>query len=374
MSRDEIQKLLGGYATDTLNEAERNALFEAALEDQELFDALAREQALRDVLREPSARRQLIEALGPAREPYLARAWRWFQRPAALAMVGGAAALLIAAGLLLRQPNHPALRQATVADAIESRNAPPVSALEPPAVARQPKRPARLPAGRVVAAPQRAADAARPSQQPSQQVEVDAQGVSAVPEMARTAPAALPAPAAPPPLAVGALPAPAEAEARRRLLQSTQSTSQDFIASSGAPQPALSRAKAAVTGGAVAGAAGPRRSVDYTLLRLDAGGVYQPVPSATVFHTGDSVRIRVVPHEAGYIYLLQPHPGAGFDLVASQSVRKDEPCVLPSTGGLHSDTPARLELLLVRSPVEQLDAGALAAQAPPLSAITIEFR
>src|ERR1017187_9537418 len=50
MSREEIQKLLGGYATDTLSEAERRALFEAAIEDQELFDALAKEQALRDVL------------------------------------------------------------------------------------------------------------------------------------------------------------------------------------------------------------------------------------------------------------------------------------------------------------------------------------
>src|ERR1039458_7309245 len=63
MSREEIQKLLGGYATDTLSEAERRALFEAAIEDQELFDALAKEQALRDVLHDPSARKTLILAL-----------------------------------------------------------------------------------------------------------------------------------------------------------------------------------------------------------------------------------------------------------------------------------------------------------------------
>ena len=31
MSRDEIQKLLGGYASNTLSEAERSALMEAAL-------------------------------------------------------------------------------------------------------------------------------------------------------------------------------------------------------------------------------------------------------------------------------------------------------------------------------------------------------
>jgi len=36
MTQEEIHKLLGGYATNTLTEAERNALFAAALDDQEL--------------------------------------------------------------------------------------------------------------------------------------------------------------------------------------------------------------------------------------------------------------------------------------------------------------------------------------------------
>jgi len=34
MTPDEARKLLGGYATGSLTEAERTALFEAALEDQ----------------------------------------------------------------------------------------------------------------------------------------------------------------------------------------------------------------------------------------------------------------------------------------------------------------------------------------------------
>src|ERR1035438_3709751 len=104
MSREEIQKLLGGYATDTLSAAERSALFEAALEDQELFDALAKEQALRDVLQDVPAREQLIAALGPARDPFARRAWRWLgwlHRPAALAMAGGMLAVLIGGGLAL---------------------------------------------------------------------------------------------------------------------------------------------------------------------------------------------------------------------------------------------------------------------------------
>ena len=50
MTREEARKLLGGYATGTLTEAEQAALFAMALEDQELFDELSREQALRDLM------------------------------------------------------------------------------------------------------------------------------------------------------------------------------------------------------------------------------------------------------------------------------------------------------------------------------------
>ena len=60
MNREDIQKLLGGYATGTLTPEEQQALFAAALEDQEIFDALGREQALRDLLRDPSAKAQLL--------------------------------------------------------------------------------------------------------------------------------------------------------------------------------------------------------------------------------------------------------------------------------------------------------------------------
>jgi hypothetical protein len=59
----EIRRLLGGYATGTLTEEERNLLFSAALEDQELFNALADEEALRELLAEPATRQVLLEEL-----------------------------------------------------------------------------------------------------------------------------------------------------------------------------------------------------------------------------------------------------------------------------------------------------------------------
>lgn len=74
MSKDEARKLLGGYATGSLTDAERRVLFEAALQDQELFDELAGEQVLKEVLDEPGARQRLISALEPPRRH---RAWLW---------------------------------------------------------------------------------------------------------------------------------------------------------------------------------------------------------------------------------------------------------------------------------------------------------
>src|ERR1035441_748727 len=80
MSPEDIKKLLGGYATGTLTTEEQQALFAAALEDQELFDALAREQSLRDLLRDPAARAELLCALDtPASRP--GGFWQWLRRP-----------------------------------------------------------------------------------------------------------------------------------------------------------------------------------------------------------------------------------------------------------------------------------------------------
>lgn len=328
MSREEIQKLLGGYATDTLSEAERRALFEAALEDQELFDALAQEQALRDVLEEPAARQHLIEALAPpVREPFAARAWHWLRQPAALAMVAGAAGLLIVAGLVLRQTRHPPHDEVIVADAIAPRSAPPLEPIEPPAVAGKPKPPARLAARRAVPAPQ-----------------------------------AMASPEPPPPPAAPAAPSPA----KRQLLQATPEPAQTIIAQESAPTVAMFHAKGAAPVPA-------KVTVQYTLLPKGADGAYAPVPPGTVFHIGDSVRLQVDPSESGYISLFQRNADAGWDLIASQSVEKGQRYELPPAG-LQSDTPARLELLLVVSRVEPVDVDALASQAQASSRITIEFR
>ena len=76
----EIRKLIGGYATGSLSDAERQLLFEAALEDQDLFDELMGEHALKELLEEPGAKARLIAALAPVSQPpkpFWNRAWPW---------------------------------------------------------------------------------------------------------------------------------------------------------------------------------------------------------------------------------------------------------------------------------------------------------
>lgn len=117
MSREDIARLLGGYATGTLTPEEQQALFAAALEDQALFDELAREQALRDLLREPAARGQLLAALeDPPRWYRRFGQWRfgdWMPRPTALT-AAAACLLLLGAAAVWRpwrgnQPSKPDL-------------------------------------------------------------------------------------------------------------------------------------------------------------------------------------------------------------------------------------------------------------------------
>ena len=43
MSDHDLEKLLGGFAADTLTPEEKQALYTAALQDQQLFNALADE-------------------------------------------------------------------------------------------------------------------------------------------------------------------------------------------------------------------------------------------------------------------------------------------------------------------------------------------
>jgi hypothetical protein len=119
MSREDVKKLLGGYATGTLTAAEQEALFEAALHDQELFQALADEQALKDVLDDPGHRAAVLSALdsGPRRSSI----WRWMPAFGILSVV-----VVIASVVVHRLPLQPtAIPQ--VAELRSARISPPIA-------------------------------------------------------------------------------------------------------------------------------------------------------------------------------------------------------------------------------------------------------
>src|SRR5579863_3115162 len=129
MKPEEVQKLLGGYATGTLTPEEQQALFQAALEDQEVFDALAKEQSLRDLLRDPAARAHVLAAMEERPRPWWQRANRWVLMGAVVA-----ACLAAAAGIYVtrsRQVPRPVL----VAETKLQPPPPPVSEMEKPQAA-----------------------------------------------------------------------------------------------------------------------------------------------------------------------------------------------------------------------------------------------
>lgn len=77
MTREEALLLVGGYATKTLTPAEREALFQAALDDQEVFDALLREQPLRELLEDTVSRQAILQALEKPRAAWFRSPWAW---------------------------------------------------------------------------------------------------------------------------------------------------------------------------------------------------------------------------------------------------------------------------------------------------------
>ena len=100
MPEHDLDKLLGGFAADTLTSDERERLFNAALHDQQLFNAIADEQALKELLADPAVRRRLLQTLANQSVSSDSRSWfSWLRRPASLAAAGGLAVALFAVAL-----------------------------------------------------------------------------------------------------------------------------------------------------------------------------------------------------------------------------------------------------------------------------------
>jgi hypothetical protein len=103
MNRLEAERLLGGYATDTLTESEKKVLFTAALEHQDVFDALMDEEALRELLSDPMTRQHLLGLLSGSGSGS-AKVRPFWRRPAVMGVAASLFLIVTTSLVLRRQP------------------------------------------------------------------------------------------------------------------------------------------------------------------------------------------------------------------------------------------------------------------------------
>lgn len=118
MTRAEIERLLALYSTGRIADADRDALYQAALDDPALFEELFEEDALREALADRAVRDAALAAPHRTASPspwtgWLRSGWRW---PAFAAV----AATAVLAVVILRHPSapRPSERTQTIAQAI----------------------------------------------------------------------------------------------------------------------------------------------------------------------------------------------------------------------------------------------------------------
>ncbi|HEY6393518.1 MAG TPA: hypothetical protein VIX89_19705 [Bryobacteraceae bacterium] len=336
MTNEEIRKLLGGYATNTLTEAERKVLFEAALDNQELFNAMQEEEALKDLLSDPVSREQVRQALETPATAKPAGVWwsQWWAWGSAAGAV--AAAILIVAVIRSTNPVRRYLQEMASMPATKSVG-------QPAPLAKDAAAPPKPEPGRARTFRPPRTTAGAPEQRKD---EVD---------FSRALPPPAPAAAAPQPQEreSAAARAGASAEAPRsqdaghsQNAQATQNgalNGRDSNANQGGIRQEQLQTERAVNAlrdsdrlaatpgqfglrGAAGFTGGPLR---FSLMKRDSNGVFVPLPPTSPdLKKGDAVQLRVVPVLAGYISLSQldqsgawrrvfPSSGPGIPVVAN---------------------------------------------------------
>jgi hypothetical protein len=367
MNREEIEKLLGGYATGTLTAEEREALFAAAVEDQQLFEALAREEPLRELLQEPVAKSRLLNALERTPEP---RYRRWL-RPAAWAIP---AAGLAAATVFLIHQRPEARRPVTIAEVVRPHTEPavPVPSPLPQVLEKRPlpgrarlveARPAEpLVAGAPPPTPS-AAPAAPPPPKDVQPPQADAALLGA-----QQAGAVPPAPSPAPRVSSLRMAEAVQVQAAAGQ-QGQQAGVGGYVPSPdaralyyGGPfppvfqtnlvererrtRPTAPSVAPAVT--APAALAMQHLGLRYSILRRDANGQVAALNPNEPLDPGSAISLRIQPNETGYLYVFE-HAADAWRLFASSRIERSTPYNVPQTGALSFEGSGPKELFVVFS-------------------------
>jgi hypothetical protein len=314
----DVEKLIGGYATGTLTDEERQALFAEALGNQTLFDALADEEALRELLADPVARRQLLAQLesgqGQKRAGWLGRAWAWWGRPLPMGLGAAAAAAILAIVLIprmhqeektqlalhrpMQQPAPPSVASTPIPEA----DRPPVEAPRG-----EPKRATRAPsAGNRAAVPRLERPQASGRAETAAPVKQEEREIAA------------------------ATAAPAEAAARPPVPQPG--------ATPPAAPPAAVRADLAAEARLAKTAARPSVPFEYAFERQNAAGSWIRIGPAAQFVEGEQVRVVLQTHNSGSITVTLRMPDGTARTLYQGAAVAGGTVQVPTTGGLPAVT------------------------------------
>lgn len=348
MTREEVRRLLGGYATGTLTAAEQQALFAAALDDQELFDELAREQALRDLLRDPAARAHLLASVEEKPRPW----WRRIHRGALIGALAVAACVELAVIAHFGRP-RPGAAPTLVAEVKPEPKTPAMPA-PPPAEAAKPT------------AARRAASRKPEPGTPPRSVALKAEAASANKDLPGPAGApALQAAAAPPaepasaqvqanagvPGTLGALGGapPNRSQDARALFYAQPAFAQTGFLESQNGRASAGRQVTQTASLAAPALMVPNPGVKWTALRKQEDGIFSQVDPEQI-KAGDIIKLRLVPNDNGYLSVMD----GGKPLLSERSVVRLVAFETPEiTGGA-----GKKELVVVlsrRSPVAAPD-------------------
>jgi len=363
VTNDDIRRLLGGYATNTLTEAERKALLDAAIEDQNLFDALHQEQALKDLLDDPVTRDEILRALEkPApHAAWWSRWWTWAGTASA-----AAAAVLTFAVIHSRAPD--AGRQ------IVALNAPPASAPVQMKEEVQSDSTLKTP-------PKLRARLTQDSKTPAESrtpIHVGTGSAGARPRpaaaVATTGPASPSPPPTPPPAPSQQVEVQAQAPAPTIVPSQSQSDQAAAPVVNSLRAQEQKQSTQAVTGGAASGAflrlsVAPVR---FALLKRDDSGAYQPLASDAGLLIGDSVRLTVTPAMSGYLSLSRQGPSGEWTLLFPESpVSGNATYTIPDAPIGVTDSDQKLRITLVAEPAGRKKSTAKVANAPFVVELTI---
>ena len=352
MPQQDLEKLLGGYATNTLTDLERKALFDAALTNQALFNALADEQALKELLDDPRSRRHLLEALGAIDAKERHRSWAreiltWVQRPSSWALAGSVAVAVLAVTLVLREGGPPALQPDQKTASKPPAASEPAPAPLPKTESPSPKKNLEAPAGDRLQSINRAKVPASPLQEAPESkadrppIEEDAG------RMARR-------PSPSPPQGESAAGAPE--------LLKEQPLAQGFSA----PQPEKGRARELFYGTPLVGKSAEKDRVaqDEPTRATKPGGSPPVTPLGLRYSilrggaeekAGESARLSVEANDTGYLYVLGQDAGGAWTVLfpakeagaEAARVEKRRRYTIPPTGAFTIAGPSGAQRLLI---------------------------